>query len=116
MARRKGANGVNKAALIRDFIAQGLTSAKDIETKMTGLGHKVSMPSIYTALSSARKGRSPAQPKRASATTAAPKAAPSNGSHSLNVEDLTALATLTKKAGGVASVKALLDAMSLLSA
>src|SRR4051794_29672234 len=113
---------VNKTQLIRDLIAQGMTSAKEIAAKMAEQGHKISMPTVYTTLTEARKstkgasGKKRGRPARAvvAELKSSSNGAPRNGQ--LSLDELTALASLARKAGGAEALKSFLDGLAVLSA
>jgi hypothetical protein len=115
MARRKTNGNINKSQLMRDLIAQGVTSAKDIAARMQAQGLKVSMPQVYTTLARARKGSKPGRRggRRGPRATASATAV-SNGA-GISLQDLTTLAELAKRAGGVTKLRAFLDSLANLA-
>lgn len=113
MARR-ARNGLNKSELIRSHAASGITSAKEIASKMQAEGIKVSMPQIYTILAKTRKApkRRGGRPKKVSP---AATSAPARNGTGISLQDLTTLAELAKRAGGVSQLRAFLDTMATLA-
>ena len=113
MARRATNGRVNKSEMVRTYFAQGIESAKEIATKMQAEGIKISMPQVYTTLARVRKTpkRRGGRPKKAAPATPAAK----NNGTGISLQDLTTLAELAKRAGGVSQLRAFLDTMATLA-
>lgn len=107
----------NASQAIRELYNQGITSGTEVFAMLQEQGIKTSKPNIYATLTRVRKengrGGSRRKPGRR-APRAAASEAPSRASYrvGLTLEDITAVIDLAKKAGGLSTLRAVLDSLA----